>query len=448
MAKKPTQQNPRTPKTPHAAAQTLWSTPPPSGGSGSGSVHPAPESAYDVTNHQGGPKSDEHGSAKDAPVSPTYPVSPPKSPTPQSPTPGQSVLTTFTTQTGAARNAAVAKDVAAVEELLGTMRLTLTAVGSTMDTLAEQTVHVAALGPAIDATHQIGLVRKQLDDQHRRQEQRMVEMKAMLKEEISDGQLQEKLREIAGVLVRECVKREIVERVRREVSDSVSEHGIGGAHISHEQLQEQIPQDMREQAIRYKRQLLEVKASLHNSEARRHNALIRSNSLDEPLIPLVRPFATPASSPILSRQPSSASAIPSPPAPEELPKEPSEPMTVPILEISEEFPKQEKPAVLEIDLTPPTPSPLFPRDLTGLMRLSPDDARALVREYGLEPLQIPEAGLFGEGFIGFGDDGPKSSREEDLNRFMSHIGVGFHLVPGPNAPRPASPDSPIAALVV
>ena len=45
----------------------------------------------------------------------------------------------------------------------------------------------------------------------------MVEVKAMLKEEVLDGQLREKLREIAAVIVKEIVRREIAERVRREV---------------------------------------------------------------------------------------------------------------------------------------------------------------------------------------------------------------------------------------
>ena len=159
MAKKAAPNNPRTPKTPQAS-QTPWSTPPPSGGtSGSGgSVHPAPESAYDVKDNQAGANNENSTPAKvqeNAPMSPQYPVSPPKSPTPKSPTPGPSVITNLTTQTGAARNAAVAKDVEAVDELLSTMKLTLSALGSTLDTLGEQTLHVAALGPAIDANHQV-----------------------------------------------------------------------------------------------------------------------------------------------------------------------------------------------------------------------------------------------------------------------------------------------------
>ncbi|TCD66529.1 hypothetical protein EIP91_001249 [Steccherinum ochraceum] len=436
MVKKPVVNNPRTPKTP-LASQTPWSTPPPSkDSSATGSIHPAPDFAYDVTDHQGAARAE----ARTPPMSPKYPVSPPKSPTPKtptarSPTPGPSVITAFTTQTAVARNAAVAKDVEAVDELLGTMKLTLSALGSTLDTLGEQTLHVAALGPAIDANHQIGQVRKHLEDQHKRQEQRMAEVKTMLKNEVMDVQLQEKLRQIAGVIVKEIVRKEIVSRVKKE-------------------LEEQIPLDMREQSARYKRQIMEVKACLHNSEARRHNALIRSNALDEPLRPLLRPFAKPVPPPSSPHQPEMAPADPSTPkaAPVDADPAASDPTTIPILEIGEEPKKTEPlppapPTPVEIDLTPPTPSPLFPRDLTSLMRLSPSDAKVLVREYGLEPLQIqiPEVPLLGEGFGPFSE--PQSSREEDLNRFMSHIGVGFHLVPGPNAPRPASPSSPYPSLV-
>lgn len=101
------------------------------------------------------------------------------------------------------------------------------------------------------------------------------------------------------------------------------------------------------------------------------------------------------------------------------------PITVPILEVGEESPQPDEvtpsPAPIEIDLTPPTPSPLFPRDVKSLMRLNHEQAKSLVREYGLEPLQIPVASPFADRFGP--NNEPQSSREDDLNRFMSHIGV-------------------------
>ena len=92
----------------------------------------------------------------------------------------------------------------------------------------------------------------------------MVEVKAMLKEEVLDGQLQEKLKEIAAVVVKEIVRKHIVERVRKEVSHNQLNWAINVPYRIW-QLQDQIPQDMREQSAKYQRQLLEVKASLQNS---------------------------------------------------------------------------------------------------------------------------------------------------------------------------------------
>lgn len=105
-----------------------------------------------------------------------------------------------------------------------------------------------------------------------------------------------------------------------------------------------------------------------------------------------------------------------------------------------------------LEIEPPTPSPLFPRDLTSLIRLGTEEARALVRDYGLvrvrypkQPPQAPpqapsenalditteeieaddregqqhlkEVEVVGEPII------EEESREESLNRFLSYIGV-------------------------
>lgn len=169
--------------------------------------------------------------------------------------------------------------------------------------------------------------------------------------------------------------------------------------------------------------------TIPNSEARRHNALIRSNALDEPLTPLVRPFARPfpsfpAAEPVTRRLSDTTTATLNPPSASDAAAngDPTDAATVPIIDVSEESPTVDAAAPAEIVLEPPTPSPLFPRDLTSLMRLNPDDATALVREYGLEPLQIPEYSSLGEGFEAAKKE-PQSSREENLNRFLSHIGV-------------------------
>jgi hypothetical protein len=53
-----------------------------------------------------------------------------------------------------------APDLLAVNELLSTMKSTLSALGKTFDTLGEQTTKVAELGPAMEATHQVGLLNR------------------------------------------------------------------------------------------------------------------------------------------------------------------------------------------------------------------------------------------------------------------------------------------------
>lgn len=153
MARKNTQgQNPRSPapKTPQGGqGPTSWPAPPKLSHAinNNNSVYSAPESAYDVKLPDSAVDPPSSALPKDEPLTPKSPEAPPKSPT--------SAVTAFTSQTILARNAATAKDVEAVNELLGTMKLTLGALGATFDTLGEQTMKVAELGPAIDANHQV-----------------------------------------------------------------------------------------------------------------------------------------------------------------------------------------------------------------------------------------------------------------------------------------------------
>lgn len=61
------------------------------------------------------------------------------------------------------------------------------------------------------------------------------------------------------------------------------------------------------------------------------------------------------------------------------------------------------------ELLPPTPSPLFPRDLPTLMKLGDDEVKTLVSDYGLLTPHLNES--------------VERSREDNLNRFLSYIGV-------------------------
>lgn len=98
-------------------------------------------------------------------------------------------------------------------------------------------------------------------------------------------------------------------------------------------------------------------------------------------------------------------------------------------------------------LVPPTPSPLFPPNLSILVSLGPDEVKALVREYGLTsdndddgavddddlPLAtkrearkarpvsyMTNVSDAGQSWVEAGLDG---TREDELNKFMRYIGV-------------------------
>jgi len=60
-------------------------------------------------------------------------------------------------------------------------------------------------------------------------------------------------------------------------------------------------------------------------------------------------------------------------------------------------------------------SELFPRDLKMLFGYDVDSAKKLVQDYGLPEHEV---------------------REKNLNRFMSHIGIPFHLIPVPQLENP------------
>ncbi|KZV91691.1 hypothetical protein EXIGLDRAFT_719085 [Exidia glandulosa HHB12029] len=181
------------------------------------------------------------------------------------------------------------------------MRETLAVLGATFDHLGEQTARVAKMGPAMDTAHQINALRKQLQRQEARQEARMREVEILLKD-VLKTQIAEHLSGAVRAMVKEGIARRVEERVAEELTKKV-------------------PEKLKEQIEEHKKQLEDVRMALYNSEARRANALLRSNHLQEPLHALLTPSGT--------------------------------------------------------------KSPLFPKDLATLFGASHSTARALLREYGL-----------------------------------------------------------------
>ncbi|QRW25405.1 hypothetical protein RhiXN_07354 [Rhizoctonia solani] len=156
-------------------------------------------------------------------------------------------------------------DVAGLEQLRQTMQATLGMLGTTFDYLGEQTGRVAQLGPAVEASHQIHQLRRQVHAQDRKQEERMQEIKSLLQDVLKD-QIAEHLRAHVFEMIREKVEEYVADKVR-------------------EQLQKQIPDALREQVKDHRRHLAEVKRCLNNSEARRANATLRNHgsAIREPL---------------------------------------------------------------------------------------------------------------------------------------------------------------------
>jgi hypothetical protein len=88
------------------------------------------------------------------------------------------------------------------------------------------------------------------------------------------------------------------------------------------------------------------------------------------------------------------------------------------------------------ETVPPTPSRLFPRDLSSLFALSQGDARRLLRDYGLssataspinenpKPRGLPSVD---EESLSDSEKGNEDTEAhaQDMNVFMKHIGVRF-----------------------
>lgn len=156
-------------------------------------------------------------------------------------------------------------DVAGLEQLRQTMQATLGVLGSTFDYLGEQTARVASLGPAVDASHQIHQLRRQVHAQDRKQEERMQEIKSLLQDVLKEQ-------------IAEHLRAHVFEMIREKVEEYVS-HKVKAA------LAEQIPEKLRQQVREHRQHLAEVKRCLHNSESRRANATLRNHgsAIREPL---------------------------------------------------------------------------------------------------------------------------------------------------------------------
>jgi hypothetical protein len=313
----------------------------------------------------------------------------------------------------------ISKDIVAIADMFTMMKKAMLMMTSTFDRFEIQTEKFASHSLDIKAAEQLSQVRKALDDQIARQKFEIEVLGEKLKTKIKEA-VREKIRTQLYDIVKVSVGEKVEEKVREELSV-------------------QIPEDLRQQITEHRRQILEVKTDLHNSEARRYNAGLRRTSATTKLRPLLRPLPTPEQSPTIIVTEDSAfnspvSALPSIRAPAPTPIKRS---------TSNSF----KGAYSFETVVPPTPSPRFPRDLKTLFSLGVEEARTLLREYGLtsgvsspvtpRPRGIPVVGDDG----GSADANGEMSDEghvQDMNKFMAHIGVPYLMIPPPKGQEPQS----------
>jgi len=208
------------------------------------------------------------------------------------------------------------------------MTTTMSTLGQTLENLTEQSARMATLGPQMDSMHQITQLRRQMRSQEKVQDNRINDVKKLIKEV---------LKEQVAETLRPQIKQEVAEEIKLQTTEHVKL-----------QVKDRLPVSLEDQAAESQQQLKDVRASLINSESRRANAILRASNLDDHLAIILKSNGD--------------------------------------------------------------ESEHFPQDLKTLFSYDNDTAKALVKDFGLTA---------------------SDSREKNLNKFMAHAGIQFHLIPVP-----------------
>jgi len=154
-----------------------------------------------------------------------------------------------------------------VVDVLHQMRSSLDALDATFLNLNDQTQSVAAL-QIVDPGLQRQNLEMEMQEQDKRQGEKISEIKDLIQRVVAN-QVAEQIKKMFANEIESLVQREVELRV----SQQMAKH---------------IPAGLQNQVDEQKRQLIEVDRNLHNGEARRVNALIKSSNLNEGLRPLLR----------------------------------------------------------------------------------------------------------------------------------------------------------------
>jgi len=157
-------------------------------------------------------------------------------------------------------------DLDVVNQMVATMKNTLGTLGVTYDTLGESRARASLLGPALDQWHRLQKRSKEIERLDRTQEEEIHQL---------------------NVLIRNTLLQSIMEHLEEHVDRHVER--IMAAEVPtlvERQLAIDLPESLLNDINEHKKELEQVQRSLHNSEARLANSLIRSHNIYDPLQPL------------------------------------------------------------------------------------------------------------------------------------------------------------------
>lgn len=165
-------------------------------------------------------------------------------------------------------------DTAELAKYMEDMRGTILSLSQTYDTLQKQRANVVSNAPTMDGAKQVLMIRKQLVAMDKRQEENVTALTQVIQETVIEN-IVDHLQQNLQAMVARQVRDRLVAAVAREFDT-------------------QFPSPLAQQVIEHKRKLNEVRLSLHNSEARRANAVLRPSPdhLEGPLAPLLRSDGT------------------------------------------------------------------------------------------------------------------------------------------------------------
>lgn len=323
-------------------------------------------------------------------------------------------------------------DVHAIGQLQESMKIALQGLASAFQHIDKSTRLMTQLAQDIQEREQLNRLRDDLEHQIKSQREELDDLKSTLQTRIQQTAAHT-IKTQLNDMIQKSVESVIEERVREELSI-------------------QIPSQVRQRAADHQRQMLQAQTDLHNSEARRYNASLQSVTLSVPLRPLLRPVPTPEQSPYpILTTPAGMDSTTEVKSSLPVFTYSTSPSPAPMKRSTSNAPS----AMSRSHSLQPTSSAsdLFPRDLKSLFSLNSSSTRTLLKEYGLQSTApSPQTDSVPDPLSETKSKQPASSgvapllvveefeesteqemkaHVEDMNTFMSHIGVPFLMVPPP-----------------